>query len=179
MSSRIRFISDPHIGHKCIMEFGRRKQGSLSEMHDKMVADWNSVVRKKKDITYILGDVCMDINYLPILDLLNGQKRLVLGNHDVFDYEEYKKYFQKIYHFHKDYGGIVLSHIPIHPNELVYRSWKYNLHGHIHSPEANNLGPKYLNVNMDIVGYKPISLEEVRARFNFNSVPGNLYRPEW
>jgi len=50
------------------------------------------------------------------------------------------------------------------------------VHGHIHDPTKNNLGPKYFNDNVDIIGYAPLTLDEVRERIAFNEVPGNLYR---
>ncbi len=65
---------------------------------------------------------------------------------------------------------MVLTHIPIHPNELEYRSWKWNIHGHIHDPKKNNLGPKYYNVNVDVLGnYMPISLDELRLALSNQS----------
>lgn len=160
------FTSDLHLGHKGILSFGQRQHESLEEMHLSLVDAWNTVVKKKKDIVYILGDVCMDVQEMRWLDRLTGQKRLVLGNHDTFQYPVYAKYFEKVYHFHKSYKGIVLTHIPIHPNELTYRNWKWNVHGHIHNKELSNLGPKYLNINVDVVGYQPLHLDEVRERLS-------------
>lgn len=162
MTQRVYFTSDLHLGHKNIMTFSQRNHNSMTEMHEAIVEQWNNTVRKEKDIVYVLGDVCMDISELHWLDQMQGQKRLILGNHDQFDYNVYKKHFSKVQHFHKDYKGIVLSHIPIHPNELVYRSWKWNIHGHIHDVNKNIPDSRYFNVNIDVVGYAPISLEEVR-----------------
>jgi len=118
MSIKIHFISDLHLGHKRIMEFCQRDNTSLEDMHIDMVDKWNTKVRKNKDIVYILGDVCMDINELHWLNQMNGQKRLILGNHDTFHYDVYREYFKEVWHFHKAYKGLVLTHIPVHPNEL-------------------------------------------------------------
>jgi len=162
MTTRVYFISDLHLGHKNIMNFGQRNHESLEDMHIAMVEAWNEKVTKNSSIVYVLGDVCMDIKEMHWLNMMNGQKRLILGNHDQFDYGVYQKYFKKVQHFHKGYKGMVLTHIPIHPNELECRSWKWNIHGHIHDPKKNDLGDKYFNVNVDIVGYAPLSLEEIR-----------------
>jgi calcineurin-like phosphoesterase family protein len=164
MSQTIYFISDLHLGHKNILDFGQRSHKDITEMHLAMVDAWNKKVRKHNDIIYVLGDVAMDVQALDWLNEMNGQKRLILGNHDTFQYPVYEKYFDKVYHFHKAYKGLVLTHIPIHPNELQYRSWKYNIHGHIHDPAKNNIGDRYFNVNVDIIGYAPISLEEMREQ---------------
>lgn len=164
MSATIYFISDLHLGHKGILRFGQRKHEDLQDMHIAIMDAWNKTVRKDKDIVYVLGDVAFDIKELKWLRGMRGQKRLILGNHDQFDYGVYRKYFQKVMHFHKGYGGIVLTHIPIHPNELVYRSWKYNVHGHIHHADKQIKDPRYFNVNIDVNGYAPISLEELRDK---------------
>lgn len=164
MSQIIYFISDLHLGHKNIMNFGQRNHADLDEMHIALMEAWNNKVRKMSDIVWVLGDVAMDMQSLKWLDMFNGTKRLVLGNHDTFDYGTYYRHFDKVYHFHKGYKGMVLTHIPIHPNELDYRRWKWNIHGHIHDPHKNNLGDRYVNVNADIIGYAPMSLEELRER---------------
>jgi len=127
-----------------------------------MVEHWNEKVKKNKDIVYVLGDVAMNKDSLKWLDLMNGQKRLILGNHDTFHYDVYREHFKEVMHFHKAYHGLVLTHIPIHPNELEYRNWSHNIHGHIHDPLKSDLGDKYFNVNVDVIGYQPISLEELR-----------------
>jgi len=165
MSSKIYFISDLHLGHKRILEFGQRNHSDIENMHIKMVEEWNEKVRKQKDIVWVLGDVAMEPKALEWLDYMNGQKRLILGNHDTMDLGLYKKYFKEVHAFSKGYKGMVLTHIPIHPNELDTRfNWNWNIHGHIHHPERNNLGDRYFNVNVDILGYQPICLEELREK---------------
>jgi len=147
------------------MSFGQRKHNDIEDMHIAILEAWNGKVRKQRDIVYVLGDVCMRIEDMRWLGMMNGEKRLILGNHDQFDYGVYRKYFSKVMHFHKGYGGMVLTHIPIHPNELEYRNWKWNIHGHVHCPVKNmKLGDKYLNVNIDIIGYAPMHLDEVRRK---------------
>lgn len=176
MTIKIYFISDLHLGHKGILKFGQRNHDSIEDMHIAMLEQWNEKVRKNKDIVWVLGDVCMDINEMHWLDKMNGQKRLILGNHDRLDLGVYRKYFSQIHSCHVGYKGLLLTHIPVHPNEMVYRNWITNIHGHIHHAAKNNLGPQYFNVNVDIVGYAPLSLEEVREQIAHNTVPGNLYR---
>lgn len=167
MTQSIYFISDLHLGHKNIMGFNQRAHETIDDMHIAMMEAWNEKVRKMRDIVYVLGDVAFDLDALKWLQAFNGTKRLVLGNHDKFDYPVYAKYFDKVYHFHKGYHGMVFTHIPIHPNELVYRNWKYNIHGHVHdvskSPGVRD-DPRYFNVNCDVIGYAPIELSELREQ---------------
>jgi calcineurin-like phosphoesterase family protein len=173
MSQTIFFISDLHLGHEGIFGFGQRTNvGGWNGELEKLIDQWNSKVRKQRDIVYILGDVAFNPEALTWLQALNGTKRIVLGNHDTMDYNVYKKYAQKVYWFHKAYHGLVLTHIPIHPGELEYRNWSVNVHGHVHTVDKNvslRDDPRYFNVNVDALGtYAPISLEELREGIRAN-----------
>lgn len=73
-------ISDLHLSHKNMAI----KRGFKDEIeHDKFIIEkWNKVV-SKKDTVWILGDITMEkATPYPLLDKLNGYKKVVLGNHD-------------------------------------------------------------------------------------------------
>jgi calcineurin-like phosphoesterase family protein len=95
---KVFFISDLHIGHKNILTFAQgHRYGNTMDEHDRwLVEQWNSVVKNKKDIVYVLGDVCFDRDKLKLIGQMNGSKILLLGNHDQFKLEDYQKYFYKI-----------------------------------------------------------------------------------
>jgi calcineurin-like phosphoesterase family protein len=78
--SIVRFIADLHLSHE---NMAKRRGFSTIEEHDEHIIEkWNSVVHKR-DITYILGDITMEKSApYHLLDRLNGQKYVVLGNHD-------------------------------------------------------------------------------------------------
>ena len=163
MSRRVYFASDLHLGHERILTFGQRSANSITEHDERILETCNSIVRPR-DILWILGDVAFTRSSLALLNHMNGEKRLILGNHDTFPLGEYAMYFSHIAAFHKGYKGLVLTHIPIHDNELVYRNWEYNVHGHVHHPEkVKDYSDKHINVNWDIV-HKPVSLEEIRDK---------------
>lgn len=161
--SKVFFISDLHIGHKKIHEFSGPLRGGVTsvEDHDAWILDrWNSVV-EKRDTVWVLGDVCFDMEKLPLLDKMFGNKILVLGNHDKFDLPVYQKYFSKIYGF-TTYKGCWISHAPIHPEELRNR---YNIHGHVH----HNTIPdqRYVNVCPEVLSGEPIEfarLQEIMSK---------------
>lgn len=140
-------ISDLHIGHKSILKFRKcPKEWTLDDHDAWIVRAWNKVVGKR-DTVYVLGDVCMDKSKLPMLKLMNGNKILIMGNHDQFPLEEYQKYFSKIHAFRR-YKGYWLSHAPIHPQELRGRK---NIHGHCHDyliedPYTGLPDSSYINV---------------------------------
>ena len=58
----------------------------------------------------------------------------------------------------KTFGGIFLTHCPIHPNELDYRV-SFNIHGHVHENSIKD--KRYINVCMENVDYTPRSIKEL------------------
>jgi len=167
--SRVYFISDLHLGHTNILKFsGALRDGDTVEEHDQiLITKWNSTVRKR-DLVYVLGDVCMHKS-LDILGELQGRKVLIRGNHDTHSTEEYLKYFEEVYGIVK-YKRFWLSHAPVHPDEL--RGCK-NIHGHVHSSsikivqEHNGFSypeydKRYINVCCEVNNSNPIPFEDIR-----------------
>jgi len=160
--SNVYFISDLHIGHKSILKFRNTSCKTLDE-HDRMIIDrWNSVVQKR-DTIYLLGDACMDRAKLPLLKELMGNKILIIGNHDKYGIDEYKKYFSDIHGF-RTYKGYWISHAPIHPQELRGRK---NIHGHLHNEivRYRNGVPddRYFSVCVDqLDNYAPIRFDKIK-----------------
>ena len=80
----IYYISDLHFGHANVIEFDKRPFANVEEMDRVMIERWNERVRDVDDV-YIIGDFCwrLDKEWIRILDLLNGQKVLIRGYHDI------------------------------------------------------------------------------------------------
>lgn len=133
--SAVFLVSDTHFGHKNICKFTNydgsplRPWDDVAEMDEEMVKRWNETVPPKGKC-YLLGDVCINRKSLPILDRLNGAKVLIKGNHDIFHLSDYTPYFRDIRSYHI-LNGMILSHIPIHPESLG--RFGTNIHGHLHS----------------------------------------------
>lgn len=161
--AKIFVVSDTHFGHKRILEFTKRPYSSIED-HDKdLVLRWNSVVREQ-DTVWHLGDVYFGgKDKHEILAHLNGNKKLVLGNHDHYPLEIYQKYFTTIMGV-MVLGKVVLTHIPIHPSELNYR-FSVNVHGHMHESRIldayHNSDPRYVCVSVEHTDLKPIPLWDV------------------
>lgn len=164
--------SDTHLGHANILTFtdsnGKpvREFSSVEEMNETIIERHNSVV-KPNDIWYCLGDVVINKRFLPLLDRMNGSKRLILGNHDPF-YKEYSKYFTKTYAMRIFPRQAILTHVPIHPASIG--RWGVNAHGHIHTEtvmkddyksQSTIVDNRYINCCVDGPGnaYTPINLE--------------------
>lgn len=157
------FISDTHFGHQNICKFTRKDGSALrpwddvSEMDADMIKLWNNKVGKR-DVVYHLGDVVINRKSLAILNELNGDKRLVLGNHDIFDTTDYLKYFKRVHGSHK-IDNLWLTHIPVHIDSVPHWSTA-NVHGHIHYQDVDH--PKYFNVSVERIEYSPVSLDELK-----------------
>lgn len=172
MTGRVFFTSDLHFDHHNLVDFRRGVHNqdfiSTTDMNEWIVENHNKMVRKKDDIVWILGDVSWSLHGLEYLKLMNGRKRLILGNHDTegrqLHVDAFRPYFESIHGVIKKYG-FVMSHVPIHPNELVFR-WTHNVHGHIHHKERVIDDPRYINANIDVNKGYPTSLEEIRSKMD-------------
>lgn len=174
--SNVFFISDLHLGHEKILEFSPRRGGTnVIEHSEWLVNQWNKRVGKK-DIVYVLGDVCFKKGHLHYLVQMNGKKNLILGNHDEFPISTYQIYFNKIHGITK-YKGFWLSHAPVHPNELRR---KMNIHGHVHNNTIRRasdgfLDRRYINVSVEnLEDGMPISLDECISYRNFFNFHGTF-----
>jgi calcineurin-like phosphoesterase family protein len=137
------------------------------EMDEFMVEAWNERVRPN-DKVYHLGDVVITRKSLGIMSRLNGDKVLIRGNHDVFRDEEYRKYFRELRAYHV-MNGMILSHIPIHPESLG--RFGTNIHGHLHANRVMTevwgqyvIDTRYHCVCVEQTDFAPILFEDVIER---------------
>jgi calcineurin-like phosphoesterase family protein len=166
--SIVYFISDLHLGHRTIMRHTRDVEGAFRGDPDASVAEHDewvmeqllSVRADKHTLWWILGDVAMEVAQLELLRALPGRKRLMLGNHDLFQTPVYLKHFESVHGTIKKYG-MWLSHVPVHEVELRGIP---NVHGHCHHDSLKH-DSRYLNVAIEWVQH-PLSLEQVRSHFD-------------
>lgn len=168
-------VSDTHFGHAGVCRFTRndgvtklRPWDNPDEMDEAMVKMWNETV-KPNDKVYHLGDVVINRKALNTLHRLNGDKVLIKGNHDIFTLEEYTRFFRDIRAYHV-MNGMILSHIPVHTDQL-YR-FGTNIHGHTHSNRVmitdkygvERIDPRYHCVCVEQTDFRPILFEDVIKR---------------
>ena len=175
--------SDIHFSHINILKYNNERltgSGSVDEMNERIVENWNSVV-SPDDHIFILGDVAMGKIILapPLIKRLNGDKTLIAGNHDrtLRRLEGIHDLFLSIrdYRCMTAYGvGIVMSHFPM-------ASWEgmgngaVHLHGHLHGNavqiidadkkrikdvgmDTNNLFPYDLKTLVEEIKKKPMPI---------------------
>jgi calcineurin-like phosphoesterase family protein len=163
--SEVYFTSDSHFGHRGILSFSHTKPfrpfETIEEHDEKLIENWNSLVGPK-DIVFHLGDFCFGKRNLPIAGRLNGSKRLVMGNHDTYGAADYLQYFDRLFGV-VEYKGMVLSHMPVHPNQL--KRYYLNVHGHLHTnlvtDEAGNRDVRYFNASVEQHKLMPVPLDEI------------------
>lgn len=164
-------VSDTHFGHGNTCTLFKRNDGSplrpfasAEEMDEHMVQVWNDRVRPNDKI-YHLGDVVIKRQSLRILERLNGDKVLIKGNHDIFKLSDYKKYFRDIRAYHV-MNGMILSHVPIHPESLA--RFGTNIHGHLHANRImlnEQIDVRYQNVSVEqLSDYGPILFEDLQRK---------------
>lgn len=159
------FIGDTHFGHTNIIKFVPQRSHfkNIHEHDEFLIERWNSVV-KDDDTVYHLGDVFFGNDNLgnSVLCRLRGHKHCILGNHDRSARTKViMKYFEKVYGA-KYYQKGVLTHIPVHPDQLEHR-FQYNIHGHKH--EHKLADKRYINVSVEQINFTPISWEELKEKF--------------
>jgi calcineurin-like phosphoesterase family protein len=176
-------VSDTHFGHHGVCRFMRndgvtklRPFDDPHEMDEHMVEAWNDTVRPN-DKVYHLGDVVINRKSLGIMSRLNGDKVLIRGNHDIFRDDEYRQYFRELRAYHV-MNGMILSHIPVHPESLG--RFGVNIHGHLHANRvmkprgvdartgeilySNEIDPRYHCVCVEQTDFAPILFEDVIKR---------------
>lgn len=77
------FYSDPHFGHKNIIQYCQRPFESVHHMNEELISRYNNVISDTDTVIW-LGDCgfCKADVLKSILERMNGRKILVFGNHD-------------------------------------------------------------------------------------------------
>lgn len=155
------FIADLHFGHANILQYCQRPFKDVDEMHNALITNWNRVVGPL-DKVYVLGDAVIPRRALKFYAELNGKKRLIRGNHDIFKDKDYTPYFERM-HAYRVFPDFICSHIPLHPASVV--RYGVNVHGHLHGNTLND--PRYVCVSVEQphMNFTPIELEDLRKLF--------------
>ena len=153
--NKIFVIADTHFGHKKVIEFEAEKRPfkTIEEHDTELVRRWNSVVGRK-DTVWHLGDVLFGQDSFKTLSLLNGVKKLVMGNHDRYPAAKYLEYFSQITGA-AELRDCILTHIPIHPEQ--FNRYKRNIHGHLHNEHLHDV--RYICVSVEQTNLAPVLLE--------------------
>jgi calcineurin-like phosphoesterase family protein len=165
--SRVFITSDLHLGHTNLVR-AIRGFGTAEESDELIIKNWNKVITKR-DMVYILGDIAMENHrHYHLLDGLSGAKVIVGGNHDLKADMKYLLPHVDSVVGCVDYKGFCLTHIPIHPSEVI-NHYRGNIHGHMHQNRIMINGepnPRYFNVCLELNNYTPVLFTDIEAIFN-------------
>ncbi len=174
MTHKIWFTSDTHFGHSNVIRYSNRPWVMVNDMDNGLIERWNQCI-KPGDTVYHIGDFCLTKRVDLIdhwLGQLNGEIRLIRGNHD-----QWVKRYDRLVNkgkikWIKDYAErnftvddvkykFVLCHFPM----LFWHNSHHGsimLHGHCHgSAQPHNEGVRRMDVGVDCNNWYPVLLENI------------------
>jgi len=163
MENKIFFIADTHFGDSNIIRYENRPFNSVAEMDSGIIKNWNSTV-SENDKVFLLGDLSAygKEKTAEICRSLNGEKYLVMGNHDNEN---------ELYYYDCGFSGVsrypviyknfwILSHEPMYINTNMPYA---NIFGHVHAnPVYSDFSPQSFCVSAERINYTPIEFSEIK-----------------
>jgi len=166
------FSTDQHFGHKRLMKIARPEFETLEEMHDHIISEHNSVVRKD-DVVVFLGDLGFRDAAKENVPKMNGYKIIFLGNHDNYAKSFYEELFDEVYTYPTFiHRRVLLSHTPQRVSPGII-----NVHGHIHDMKLKS--KQHFNICPEVRGYKPVSIKKIMNLMNAVSKENIHFLQEW
>lgn len=178
--NNIFFASDPHFCHNKEFLYGPRGFSNEWEMNEALIKNWNNIV-KYNDTVYLLGDImlCNNEEGLNCLRRLNGNIKIILGNHDTNNRIELYKELYNIdilgYAAVEKLEGyrFYLSHYPTltsnaDDNDKPLKKKTINLCGHSHTSDKWYHWSQGLIYHVEFDAHKnsPVPLEVVIEDLN-------------
>ena len=167
----IYFSADYHLFHRNIIKFCNRPFSSTQRMQYHIWENHNHIVQPE-DTVYFLGDLTMEGGSArqkldPLVDKLNGNLIMILGNHDrmkPFDYIEMG--FSSVHTslvIEVEGKKIFLCHDPamIQPG-IIPPEVDFALCGHVHTTwqKIDSFIP-IINVGVDIWKFEPVNMLQI------------------
>lgn len=146
-----------------MLTLGRGRPFETIKEHDEtLIARWNATV-SRGDRVYHLGDFALTsrIRAVELLGRLNGEKHLVLGNHDdAWDSAAARTHWASVHELRSLRVGnhrFVLCHYPLLTWNGAGCGKVAMLHGHCHGNLPID-GPR-VDVGVDCWDYRPVSVD--------------------
>ena len=157
-------IADLHFGHENVIKYTSRPFVNAEEMNQRLIEFWNSVVGND-DLVYVLGDFTLSrkMNVIKnLVNLLNGKKILIMGNHDTRKPKDYVECGFEVATKKPIMvePGVILMHEPFENSSLIAPNYIY-FFGHVHANKTlMDEYPNCMCVSVERIDYKPINLDE-------------------
>jgi calcineurin-like phosphoesterase family protein len=159
------FTSDTHFNDPGILRHCRRPFGSVEDMTEALIANWNDIV-KDGDEVYHLGDFGWRKSG-EVLARLRGTIRLVPGNHDntgvrrAFERRPGAELLPAITDIRPEGQRIILCHYAMRTWPGSHRG-AWHLYGHSHGMLDGPPGQPSFDIGVDVWNFRPIALAEVK-----------------
>jgi calcineurin-like phosphoesterase family protein len=160
------FTSDTHFDDEKTLVYRYRPFENVKKMNEALIETWNTSISPEDDVFH-LGDFAIsDEAIKEFAPQLNGNIRLILGNHDDKRNRELLKQFFDIkehpitisFEYNNKPDQLYLCHYPKQrPNPET--SGIYACCGHIH--DLWKVARRMVNVGVDAWHFKPVSLEQI------------------
>ena len=159
------FTADQHLGHKNIIEYCNRPFESVEHMNEVLINNWNKVI-DRHDKIFVLGDFALSNseNIIKWGRALNGNKTLILGNHDRATKSVYLEAgFIEVIKYPILWSDFyILSHAP---KFMTKMGPYFNIFGHVHNdPSYMDVSTNSCCVSVERTDYTPISYKDLRAK---------------
>ena len=170
------FTADEHYLNNGIIHYCNRPFETTKEMTQALIHKHNQTVPKDGNVWHI-GDFTLQgphkADYIRrnILEQLNGQHHLVLGNHDEWKVQSYLKdaflTVHSAFWFYYEGMSFYLGHDPSMYTVLENIPDAYLLCGHVHNLFTHKKKKKrVINVGVDVCDYSPVSLSTILYLIN-------------
>lgn len=155
-------ISDTHFGHGNVIDYCDRPFADAVSMDIEMYSRWNDIVDDDDTVIH-LGDVVhhpCTLEAWKMLDLLDGRKMLVRGNHDGgVAMNDPVNVVESATIRHGKYT-FYLEHQPVNQPDI------WQIHGHMHNNEPISYPfihyeRKNVNVSVELIDYEPLAMDEL------------------
>ena len=175
-TANIYLIADTHFNDPNIISFEGRGFKNIEEMNEMMISNWNSVISPSNTDSdtsntqvIVAGDFIIGgDNAKDIIQSLNGDISLIMGNHDQ-NVEEYRSLIRNVYEYPIVVDDFwIISHFPMY---VSMQSPYANIFGHIHSnPAFKSVSARSMCISSERLNYKPIALSQVKAAIHNESL---------
>jgi len=166
-SNPLFFVGDLHFHHRTILKYTKRPWQTIEEMNEGLIQKWNEKIPKNATV-FVLGDFSFgnEEQSIEIFKKLNGEKHLIVGNHDRFFSLKYWKTCNDVTEFNYNGNSFFLSH-------YSHRVWNRSHHGslHLYGHSHNTLPDDPNSFSMDVgidahPKHEPFSLEEILEKIS-------------
>ena len=159
---RVLVWSDLHLGHANVIDYGNRPFADVEEMDRRLWDNWAAAV-SPETVLVCVGDLAMrtalNEDTWRRVRTMHGRQELVIGNHDLTGLGQLRvDGFDGVWSAMTAPGKppLILTHMPL----LKVPDGHVNVHGHLHdAPVART---PHINVSVEHLDYRPISLVRLR-----------------